>query len=151
MSVLRLTAEADSRIREHGARAYPHECCGALLGREDPPVKHVTDVVPLENIREENRERRFLVAGADYLRVEREAEGRGLALLGFYHSHPDHPAAPSPTDLEAAFPWFSTVILAVERGTPRAMTSWTLAEDRDRFLEERLVRVDSADQPEGNA
>ncbi len=136
---LELTPDAEAHIREHGARAYPQECCGALLGRTDGVAKSVTEVIALENVRADNRERRFLVDDSDYMRVEREADRRGLALLGFYHSHPDHPAAPSQTDLERAFPWFSTIILSVRQGKPEAMTSWILTEDRDRFLEERIV------------
>jgi proteasome lid subunit RPN8/RPN11 len=136
--------DAEAEIRGHGARAYPHECCGALLGRTDGARKMVVGVIALENARTENRERRFLVDDSDYLRVEKEADRRGLALLGFYHSHPDHPAAPSATDLEQAFPWFSTVILSVRGGKPEALTSWILDEDRARFLEETIVPNEGA-------
>lgn len=134
-----LAASATQSIREHGSRSYPQECCGALLGRISGDAKEVVDVIALKNVRKDNRERRFLVDDADYLRVEREAERRRLTLLGFYHSHPDHPAEPSATDLAQAFPWFSTLILSVQRGEPERMTSWILTEDRDRFLEERVV------------
>jgi proteasome lid subunit RPN8/RPN11 len=129
---------AGNEIRDHAARSYPYECCGALLGEATSSGKRITEIIPMENARSENRETRFLVGDDDYRRAEQEADRRGLTLLGFYHSHPDHPAAPSPTDLAQAFPWFSYVILSVQKGRPEAMTSWVLAEERDRFLEEKL-------------
>ncbi len=135
-AALRLAETVAARIREHGARAYPSECCGALLGRVEEESKVAIEAMPLENARTTDRETRFLVGDDAYVRVEREADRRGLALLGFYHSHPDHPARPSSTDLASALPWFSNVILAVREGTPEAMTSWVLDEDRTRFREE---------------
>jgi proteasome lid subunit RPN8/RPN11 len=84
-----------------------------------------------------------VVTASDYRRAEAEASRSGLSLLGFYHSHPDHPAYPSPYDLEHAFPFFSYVILAVERGEPKEMRSFVLSEDRSQFLEETLERKES--------
>jgi proteasome lid subunit RPN8/RPN11 len=74
----------------------------------------------------------------DYLRADREARSKGMDIVGFYHSHPDHPARPSEFDRKNAWPWFSYVILAVEQGVPREMTGWLLAEDGSRFLPEEL-------------
>jgi proteasome lid subunit RPN8/RPN11 len=140
MKEIRIADPAEQSIRHHGAATYPHECCGALLGRATESGKVVTEVVSIENARTESRENRFLIEDSDYVRVEKEADRRGLSLLGFYHSHPDHPAAPSRYDLEHAFPWFSYVIVAVRQGVPEAMTCWVLAEERDRFVEERIAR-----------
>jgi proteasome lid subunit RPN8/RPN11 len=140
MNEIRMAGPAEQSIRQHGAAAYPHECCGALLGRATESGKVVTEVVSIENARTDSRENRFLIEDSDYIRVEKEADRRGLALLGFYHSHPDHPAAPSRYDLEHAFPWFSYVIVAVHKGVPEAMTCWVLTEERDRFEEEPIAR-----------
>ena len=83
-----LCAEADTAIRRHGREAYPHECCGALIGRE----QLVVEALALPNATGEGSRRRFLVRPADYWVAERRAAELGAALLGFYHSHPDHPA-----------------------------------------------------------
>ncbi|MCA9300791.1 MAG: Mov34/MPN/PAD-1 family protein, partial [Phycisphaerales bacterium] len=92
-----------------------------------------------------------LVTDRDYVRLERLAAELGLDLLGFYHSHPDHPSRPSRTDLEHAFPWFSYVIVAIERGVPSALTSWVLEEDRSAFRVEAIERTAGPSGPEPTA
>jgi proteasome lid subunit RPN8/RPN11 len=141
-------------IRSHGAREYPNECCGMLLGRADGSAKEVTEVVPLRNLRHdssraqellpledpgrESEKNRFLIDPLEQLRVEREARERGLDVLGYYHSHPDHPARPSNYDRDHAWPWYSYLIVSIERGEAADMTSWVLSEDRTHFDPEPL-------------
>jgi proteasome lid subunit RPN8/RPN11 len=134
---LRIPDRALDAIRRHAAAAYPNECCGALIGRDDSELC-VLSVLPLENVTEEGPRRRFLVAPADYRHAEAEARSVGAQLLGFYHSHPDHPPRPSQHDLDQALPNFSYVIVAVEGGTPGAVASWRLRADRTTFEEEGL-------------
>jgi proteasome lid subunit RPN8/RPN11 len=122
-------------IRDHGTDTYPHECCGALLGRDGTAA----EAWPLPNTTEEGPRRRFLVRPADYRAAEARASQRGLDLLGFYHSHPDHPARPSEYDLAHAWPVFSYVILSVSDGRPGDITSWRLAGDRSVFEPEALT------------
>ena len=136
---LQLTGDHVQVIRRHGEETYPHECCGAMLGRSESAGKSVSRTLPIENARTDSAHNRFLVTDQDYVRVERQAAEEGLALLGFYHSHPDHSARPSQYDLDHAMPWFSYVIVAVANGEPGEMTSWVLAEDRSEFLEEEIV------------
>ncbi len=131
---LQLTPEIASAIRAHGRETYPHECCGALVGRD----KDVTSTVPLPNITDEGPRRRFRVSDLDYLRVERAADAAGAQLLGFYHSHPDHPARPSQYDLDHALPSFSYIIVSVLAGVAGDMRSWKLRDDRSAFDEEAL-------------
>lgn len=127
-------------IREHGRQAYPDECCGALLGRVEGPVAVVEAVREIPNVREEEaRRRRFLVDPRDYLEIEREARTRGLQVLGFYHSHPDHPAAPSAFDRLHAWPNLHYLIVAVSGGVPAEMTSWLLSEDRSMMGSEPIL------------
>src|SRR6267143_7274523 len=109
---LTITAAVDQAIRAHGQETYPHECCGALVGRDG----HVSAVVALPNTTEEGPRRRFLVRPSDYREAERRAAELGAELLGFYHSHPDHPARPSQYDLDHAWPTFAYVIVAVASG-----------------------------------
>jgi len=144
-------------IRQHGARDYPGECCGVMLGEVNGACKEVEEIVPLKNLRNdparaqellpvddptrETERNRFLLDPLDQLRVEKEARARGFQVLGYYHSHPDHPARPSVYDREHAWPWYSYVIVSVERGVAKQLTCWVLAEDRGAFGPEELEVV----------
>ena len=138
---LKLTDGVDAAIRAHGREAYPHECCGALLGSEGGDgVRAVVALHEADNRREAGAApRRFLITAEDYRTIERAARERSLDVLGFYHSHPDHPARPSDYDREHAFPWYSYVIVAVLDGVAGETTSWILDDDRVSFQEESVV------------
>ena len=116
-------------IAAHGIEAYPNECCGALIGRDGA----VTHTLALPNVTDEGPRRRFRVSDRDYLQCEKRAKELGGELLGFYHSHPDHPARPSQYDLDHALPFFSYIIVSVRGGQPEDMTSWRLLDDRSAF------------------
>ena len=131
---LTITAAVDRAIRAHGQETYPHECCGALIGRGGG----VTDLVALPNMTEEGPRRRFLVRPSDYRLAERRATELGAELVGFYHSHPDHPARPSQYDLDHAWPTFAYIIVAVAQGAATDMTVWYLKDDRSSFEEGSL-------------
>jgi len=133
-----ISADVDDAIRRHGEETYPHECCGALVGREG----QVTATVPLSNTTEEGPRRRFLVRPSDYRLAESRASELGAELLGFYHSHPDHPARPSQYDLDHAWPTFAYVIVAVAAGKAGDMTVWWLKDDRSTFEEGELHHGD---------
>src|SRR5215510_3559817 len=107
-----ITSDVERSIRAHGQETYPHECCGALVGKDGI----VTTVVALPNTTEEGPRRRFLVRPSDYREAERRATELGVELLGFYHSHPDHPARPSQYDLDHAWPTFAYIIVSVVGG-----------------------------------
>jgi len=135
-------------IGRHGARAYPYECCGALLGvvGDDVRNKEVRALLPLDNRREGEAARtRFLITPEDFRWAEEQASAQGLEIVGFYHSHPDHPARPSEFDLEHALPWYSYIVVRVARdeagqagGKPQEVTSWVLADDHSQFLPEEI-------------
>ena len=131
---LTITPWVDTAIRRHGQDTYPHECCGALVGRSGC----VTGIVALPNTTEEGPRRRFLVRPSDYQMADRRASELGGELLGFYHSHPDHPAQPSQYDLDHAWPTFAYIIVAVAAGVAGDMTVWYLKDDRSRFEEGSL-------------
>ena len=135
MAPLHLASGIADVIRRHGSETYPNECCGALIGREGV----VTAAYPLPNTTEEGPRRRFMVRPQDYRDAERQASEGGAELLGFYHSHPDHPARPSQYDLDHAWPFFSYIIVSVLGGTPDQMTSWRLRDDRSAFDQEDLT------------
>jgi proteasome lid subunit RPN8/RPN11 len=123
-------------IRKEASRGYPQEACGALLG---PDAESVVETIPIPNRETEQPRRRFTVGPMDYLAVEGAADARGLRLVGFWHSHPDHPARPSETDRQYAWPGLLTLVIAVEKGEPRALTAWAVAADDAPFRELPLL------------
>jgi len=133
-SQLTIGARVDDAIRAHGRETYPHECCGALIGRDGL----VAEILALPNTTEEGPRRRFLVRPSDYREAERRASELGAELLGFYHSHPDHPARPSQYDMDHAWPNFAYIIVAVAAGVAGDMTVWFLKDDRSSFEEGSL-------------
>ncbi len=130
---VRITDDQLTAIRRHGARIYPDECCGALLG---PKSGEVTEAYPLDNTFPDGQRRRFLVGPDEYRRAEARAAETGLHLIGFYHSHPDHPAEPSQFDLDHAWPNLSYLIVSVRQGQAKEARSWRLKADRSAFEEE---------------
>ncbi|HXT71244.1 MAG TPA: pyridoxal-phosphate dependent enzyme [Vicinamibacterales bacterium] len=130
-----LPAEARAAIRTHAIAAYPDEACGVLLGSS---VNTVSAAISLDNTTDLERRRRFLVGPDEYRRAERHAAESGLEIVGFYHSHPDHPAEPSAFDLEHAWPNLSYAIQSVRNGAARDLRSWRLRNDRSAFIEELI-------------
>ncbi|MEF8866375.1 MAG: M67 family metallopeptidase [Salinibacter sp.] len=127
-------------IRQHGTDAYPEEGCGFLLGTvTDDGDNRVAALHRATNRRTENRERRYELTADDYREADAAAQEQGLDVVGVYHSHPDHPARPSETDVEeATFPGYTYVIVSVHDGTPEDLTAWTLAPDRSEFRREAI-------------
>lgn len=125
-------------IHRHAAATYPEECCGFLLGRANGSVTVVERVSPAGNERQESRHNRFLIHPETVLAAHKEARLLGFDVVGYYHSHPDHPAQPSQFDREHAWPGLSYTIVSVRRGEVAETRSWRLTDDRERFEEEEL-------------
>lgn len=134
---LRLPETLADEIRRHGEAAYPAECCGALIGRVEADGKEVVRLAAAVNRRTDDPHR-YLIAPDDLQRLEREVRAAGLELVGYYHSHPDHPAAPSAFDADHAWPWYSYVIVRIDRGRGAELASWVLCDDRPQMLPESL-------------
>jgi proteasome lid subunit RPN8/RPN11 len=143
--MIELAAKHLEEIKEHGQRDYPHECCGLLLGRfGDEGRKLTCETYGISNAREETAKRnRFLITADELLRGERYAADKRLDIVGFYHSHPDHPAVPSEYDRDHAWPTFSYVILSVQKGQAAEISSWTLKHDRSTFEHEEVLKGNS--------
>lgn len=136
---MRATTEVLDALRRHAEETYPEECCGLLLGRMDGEVNDVVAARAVRNRNENRRVDRYVIDPDDYRRIDKEAQAEGVDVVGIYHSHPDHRAEPSKTDLEqATFPGFSYVIVSVVDGRAEDLTAWTLAADRSRFLPEEI-------------
>lgn len=133
------TADVLDAIRTHGEATYPEEGCGFLLGAVRDGVNHVHSIRRVDNRQATNRTHRYAITPDDYRAAQREAAENGLDIVGFYHSHPDHPAQPSETDLaEATFPGYTYAIVSVRDGTATELTAWILTPDRSRFKEEAI-------------
>jgi len=148
--MLKLPQSAYVSLRQHGEETYPHECCGVLLGRFDDDgsgavSKTVTRIARCGNTREDSPQNRYNIDPRDLIRIQREGRERGEDIVGFYHSHPDHPAKWSSTDLAEAH-WFgcSYVITSVENGKAVLTNSFELTgsdETDKQFMEEETEVV----------
>ena len=137
--MIRVTETILGEIREHGVRDYPYECCGLLLGRYRADGKVVYETYAISNAREESAKRnRFLITPAELMRGERYASSKDLEVVGFYHSHPDAPAAPSQYDLEHAWPTYSYIIVSTSAEKSGDLFSWEQEPDRSRFNREEI-------------
>jgi proteasome lid subunit RPN8/RPN11 len=132
------------QLRQHAEGTYPYEGGGWLIGRMDEQGrKVVTEIRPIENQRAiEDQHNRILFTDRLYREGEAYADGKDLLLIGFFHSHPDHPARPSEFDREHALPWWSYVIVSVQQGQAAEVLSWELREDRSLFKAEEIVLLD---------
>ena len=140
--MLKLLPEHEKIIRAEGETAYPNECCGILIGeidQEDKKIVKYTEAI--NNAREDNEQyHRFLITPEEMMRAETTARKRKQDVIGFYHSHPDHPALPSEYDKEHALPFYSYVIVSVMRNKSEELTSWELTADRKQFESEKIYK-----------
>jgi proteasome lid subunit RPN8/RPN11 len=148
--MLTITQAEYDNIRQHGEETYPHECCGVLLGHFADADRTVSLTVRCGNTRTDSAHNRYSIAPHELVRIQREAREQELEIVGFYHSHPDHPARWSQTDFEEAH-WIgcSYVITSVERGKAAATNSFVLsgtAEEDKRFQDEpvEIARSEAA-------
>jgi proteasome lid subunit RPN8/RPN11 len=125
--MLRISRSNYDSLRRHSEETYPYECCGVLLGQADGDARVVTSVARCGNTRADSPQNRYNIDPAELVRIQREGRERGEDIVGFYHSHPDHPARWSETDLAEAH-WFccSYVITSVEKGKAVVTNSFEL-------------------------
>jgi len=136
---IKVTQEHLNQIRQHGERTYPYECCGFLLGVREGDTNVLGEAFPAENERRESQETRYLITPAQSKRADDYARSRGLGVIGYYHSHPDHPAAPSGYDLDhSCWPGEYYIIVAVEKGKAAALNSFTKP-DYTSFEQEEIL------------
>ena len=140
-----LSAALQRQIEAEGVAAYPNECCGILIGRDVSEagrvMRRVVDrIEPGRNAFEAGEQyHRFSIDPLQQLKAERAAEAEGKLVLGYYHSHPDHPARPSEYDRQHAWPFYSYVIVSIAKGEPVDMTSWVLDEQPQTFRRQDIV------------
>jgi proteasome lid subunit RPN8/RPN11 len=136
MNGIVLTPHDLKAIGSHGEASYPEECCGFLIGRAEGDSTSVERLLAVDNERQDSRHNRFLISPETILAAQKEARGLGLDIVGYYHSHPDHPARPSDFDREHAWPWVSYLIVSLQGRKVVDTRSWRLRDDRESYDEE---------------
>jgi proteasome lid subunit RPN8/RPN11 len=149
MNRLTITPSHLQTITRHGEASYPEECCGFLIGRSDEGTTVVERVISAGNERQESRHNRYLISPETVLAANKEARALGLDVVGYYHSHPDHPARPSEFDRDHAWPGLSYLIISVQGGKLADTRSWRLSDDRERFEEEAVDPTPAPAAPAG--
>jgi proteasome lid subunit RPN8/RPN11 len=148
--MLQMPQSVYDRLRRYGETTYPHESCGILIGYATPEGNVVMQAIPVENAAPSPRNR-YQIAPADLIRIERDSRAQNQKIVGFYHSHPDHPARPSATDLaEAHWLGCSYFITAIKHGLAAETQSFRLAgsKEEDKHFEAEEIRF--ADYPRSN-
>jgi proteasome lid subunit RPN8/RPN11 len=146
MNRLVLTVSQVGQIEEEGASAYPNECCGIMIGRDVSDGTCTRRIVerlePMANVFDpEQQKRRFAVDPLALMRAEKSAAEAGQLVLGFYHSHPDHPARPSEYDRTHAWPFYSYIIVSIAQGKAVDMTSWVLDDQTETFSRQEIEQA----------
>jgi proteasome lid subunit RPN8/RPN11 len=150
--VLQISYADYEALRAHGEETYPHECCGVLLGKNEPgldnaPANRVQQLVRAGNTRTDSAHNRYNIAPQELVKIQRQARGLGLDIVGFYHSHPDHPAQWSPTDFAEAH-WLSCsyIITSVENGKAALTNSFLLTgtTEEDKKFEDEAIEIEIA-------
>ncbi len=146
--MLKIPQSALDELRRHGEETYPNECCGVLVGRQEGGARRVSAIARCGNTRSDSPQDRYNIDPKELVRIQREARERGEDVVGFYHSHPDHPARWSATDLaEAHWTGCSYVITSIEGGLAGRTCAFVLAgrgEEDKCFLDEEIEPFPSA-------
>ena len=137
--MIRIEAAPWASMVAHAQTAYPNECCGAMLGSTGDGVKLVREALPLENAFEGAQAARYELRPEDLLAADRAARERGMELIGIYHSHPDCGAYFSKTDLQNSCPWYSFVVLSIQKGEFHHANSWLPNPEQTEATQEELI------------
>ena len=137
--MLKISQRIIDDISEHSKETYPEECCGLLVGRDNGDDRVIVEAHRAENVAEERRHERYLIDPKKHLEVDKATRGRGVDIVGFYHSHPDYPSRPSDFDTEIApMPGYSYLIASVEKDGVVSVRSWIMPDGEDKFVEEEM-------------
>ncbi|HVT87473.1 MAG TPA: M67 family metallopeptidase [Tepidisphaeraceae bacterium] len=142
MNNLLLPSKLVRQIEHEGSTIYPNECCGIIYGKDGPDGRVVDELEAVPNVFDETEKyHRFSISPQQLMRAEQKAGNEGKLVLGFYHSHPDHPARPSEYDRQHAWPFYSYVIVSIGKGEPLDMTCWVLDDTIETFAKQEIVET----------
>ena len=125
---MKISAELREQMRALGEKAYPNEGCGILLGGFGDEIE-VVEVREGTNLREDRARDRYILDPKDILQAEKDARERGIEVVGFWHTHPDHPAQPSQYDADHAWPEYVYVIMAIHSGSQVDVNAFVLRQE----------------------
>jgi proteasome lid subunit RPN8/RPN11 len=151
---IELSSAARKIMLAHLERAYPEEGCGFLVGPlplDGRNPERIEEAVPSANVKQEDRTHRFLIPTEEVARMERSLEGTGRAILGYYHSHPDHPAFPSAFDRDHAWPWYVYLVISVAGGRVIELNAFQLDPNREGFLPRTVFPDSNSNEREGES
>jgi len=137
--MIRIQPEPWQAMVAHARRTYPNECCGAMLGNSDGETKMVREAIELRNAFEGAQAARYELRPEDLLAADKAARERGMDLIGIYHSHPDCDAYFSRTDLQNSCPWYSFVVLSIQKGEFDHANSWLPNPEQTAAEKEELI------------
>ena len=137
--MIRIQSEPWAAMVAHAQKTYPNECCGAMLGTLDGDSKMVSEAIALENAFEGAQAARYELRPEDLLAADKAARERGMDLIGIYHSHPDCDAYFSKTDLQNSCPWYSFVVLSIQKGKFHHANSWLPNMEQTDAAKEELI------------
>lgn len=126
-------------IEAHGKEGYPHEVCGIILGIAGSEKNETLQLRRATNLNSDRAHDRYELDPKDLLRAEKDARDADMEIIGFYHSHPDHPDIPSEFDRERAWPSYSYIIISVMGGKETSTKSWLLNDESQAFEEEKII------------
>jgi len=153
--MLKISLSDYEALRAHGEETFPHECCGALLGQATPEGNHVRQIVRAGNTRTDRAHDRYNIAPEELIKIQRQARGLGYDIVGFYHSHPDHPAQWSQTDFaEAHWVGCSYIITEIAGGKAAITNSFLLtgtSEEDKQFIDEPIEIEVQSEKEKGQA
>ncbi|HEY7088113.1 MAG TPA: M67 family metallopeptidase [Tepidisphaeraceae bacterium] len=140
MLKLMVPASLARQIEKEGSAAYPNECCGIMYGRDTTEGRKVEQLEAVPNVFDETeRYHRFSISPKQLMEAEKKAGEQDCLVLGFYHSHPDHPARPSEYDRQHAWPFYSYVIVSIAKREPIDLTSWVLDDVTETFNRQDVI------------
>src|SRR3954468_7914972 len=148
MNAIVLSKSTAKQIESEGVAAYPNECCGILIGKEKDGRRVVERLAPMKNVFDSGEQyHRFSIDPLAQIEAEKSADEAGQVVLGYYHSHPDHPARPSEYDRTHVPPWsfYSHIIVAIEKGQPCAMTCWVFNGKSEQCDQREITQEESED------
>ncbi len=137
--MIHIKKEHMDEIEAHGKEGYPHEVCGIMLGAYGSERNEVMELRRAANLNKDRAHDRYELDPKDLLRAERDARDADMEIIGFYHSHPDHPDIPSEFDRERAWPSYSYIISSVMGGKETTTKSWLLNDESQAFEEEKII------------
>lgn len=135
--MIKITKDVYDEITGHAKESYPEECCGVLVGKPAAETT-ITKAFRVDNLNKERSQDRYEIDPDALFKIDRKVRGEGFDILGFYHSHPDHPDTPSEFDRERGQAEYSYVIVGVQGGSETTVRSWAFEEAGEPFEEEEI-------------